>query len=190
MHNTASMNLRPGQELKKIRESKGITLEKAAADTCVRADILRQLEDEETVDSMPEVYRKLSLRMYARYLDIPVAHTRTAAREPGEVELSPVDGCVELAYSESMRGEPEPKKRRAMGPGTVLALATMLILTVGLWSLNAKVSRLNVDEKRERPTVVERAALVPSVPSGAVSLEDSVSLTLNPLEQAAESPAP
>ena len=184
------MNLRPGQELKKIRESKGITLEKAAADTCLRTDLLRQLEDEETVDAMPEVYHRLSLRMYARYLDIPVAHTRTGARKAGEVELSPVDGCVELAYSESMRSEPEPKKRRTMGPGTVLALTTMLILTIGLWSLNAKVSRLNVDEKRERPTVVERASLVPSGPAEAVSLEDSVSLTLAPQEKPSESPAP
>ena len=101
------MNLRPGQELKKIREAKGITLEKAAADTCLRKDLLRQLEDEETVDAMPEIYRRLSLRMYARYLDIPVTQTRTANRENGEVELSPVDGCVELAYSDSLRNEPE-----------------------------------------------------------------------------------
>ena len=126
------MNLRPGQELKKIRESKGITLEKAAADTCLRTDLLRQLEDEETVDAMPEIYRKLSLRMYARYLEVPVNHNRTVTRESGDIALSPVDGCVELAYSESLRGESEPKKRRTVGPGTVLAVSTSLILTIGL----------------------------------------------------------
>jgi cytoskeletal protein RodZ len=182
------MNLRPGQELKKIREAKGITLEKAAADTCLRKDLLRQLEDEETVDAMPEIYRRLSLRMYARYLDVPVAQNRTANREAGEVELSPVDGCVELAYSDSLRNEPEPKKRRTVGPGTVLAVSTLLILTTGLWSLNAKVSRLNFDEKRERVVVVEKASLVPPVSSESVRLEDPVNMKLVPKEPVSESP--
>ena len=181
------MNLRPGQELKKIRESKGITLEKAAADTCLRTDLLRQLEDEETVDAMPEIYRRLSLRMYARYLDIPVTQTRTANRETGDVELSPVDGCVELAYSDSLRNEPEPKKRRVVGPGTVLAVSTLLILTTGLWSLNAKVSRLNLDEKRERVVFVEKASLVPPASSESVRLEDPVSMKLVPKEPVSES---
>jgi cytoskeletal protein RodZ len=184
------MNLRPGQELKKIRESKGITLEKAAADTCLRTDLLRQLEDEETVDAMPEIYRKLSLRMYARYLEVPVTHNRTVARKSGDIALSPVDGCVELAYSESMRGESEPKKHRTVGPGTVLAVATSLILTTGLWSLNAKISRLNFDEKREVPVVVEKVSLVPAAAADPVRLEDSVSLTLERQTQAPEVPAP
>jgi cytoskeletal protein RodZ len=185
-----SMNLRPGQELKKIRESKGITLEKAAADTCLRKDLLRQLEDEETVDAMPEIYRKLSLRMYARYLEVPVTQTRTVARGPGEVALSPVDGCVELAYSESLRGESEPKKHRTVGPGTVLAVSTLLILTIGLWSLNAKISRLNFDEKQEDPVVVEKVSLVPSASADPVRLEDSVSLTLETQTPAPEAPVP
>ena len=180
------MNLRPGQELKKIRESKGITLEKAAADTCLRTDLLRQLEDEETVDAMPEIYRKLSLRMYARYLEVPVNHNRTVTRESGDIALSPVDGCVELAYSESLRGESEPKKRRTVGPGTVLAVSTSLILTIGLWSLNAKISRLNFDEKRERVVFVEKASLVPPAPSESVRLEDSVSMKLVPKEPVSE----
>jgi cytoskeletal protein RodZ len=185
-----SMNLRPGQELKKIRESKGITLEKAAADTCLRKDLLRQLEDEETVDAMPEIYRRLSLRMYARYLEVPVTQTRTVARESGEVALSPIDGCVELAYSESMRGESEPKKHRTVGPGTVLAVSTLLILTIGLWSLNAKISRLNFDEPREVPVVVEKASLVPPASADPMRLENSVTLTLETQKQAPESPAP
>ena len=173
------MNLRPGQELKKIRESKGITLEKAAADTCLRTDLLRQLEDEETVDAMPEIYRKLSLRMYARYLEVPVNNNRTVARGPGEVALSPVDGCVELAYSESLRGESEPKKHRTVGPGTVLAVSTLLILTIGLWSLNAKISRLNFDEKHEVPVVVEKVSLVPPASADPVRLEESVEFSLS-----------
>jgi hypothetical protein len=97
---------------------------------------------------------------------------------------------VELAYSESLRGESEPKKRRTVGPGTVLAVSTSLILTIGLWSLNAKISRLNFDEKREVPVVVEKVSLVPATSADPVRLEDSVSLTLETQTQAPEAPAP
>jgi hypothetical protein len=84
-----------------------------------------------------------------------------------------------LAYSDSLRNEPEPKKRRTVGPGTVLAVSTLLILTTGLWSLNAKVSRLNFDEKRERVVVVEKASLVPPASTDPVSLEESVEFSLS-----------
>jgi hypothetical protein len=117
--------------------------------------------------------------MYARYLEVPVNHNRTVARGPGEVALSPVDGCVELAYSESLRGESEPKKHRTFGPGTVLAVSTLLILTIGLWSLNAKISRLNFDEKQEVPVVVEKVSLVPSASADPVRLEESVEFSLS-----------
>jgi hypothetical protein len=108
-----------------------------------------------------------------------VNHNRTVARGPGEVALSPVDGCVELAYSESLRGESEPKKHRTFGPGTVLAVSTSLILTIGLWSLNAKISRLNFDEKQEVPVVVEKVSLVPPASADPVRLEESVEFSLS-----------
>jgi hypothetical protein len=117
--------------------------------------------------------------MYARYLEVPVNHTRTVTRESGDIALSPVDGCVELAYSESLRGESEPKKRRTVGPGTVLAVSTLLILTIGLWSLNAKISRLNFDEKQEVPVVVEKVSLVPPASADPVRLEESVEFSLS-----------
>jgi cytoskeletal protein RodZ len=185
------MSAHPGQELKKFRESKGISLEQAAKDTCLRTDVLRQLEESEDVDAMPEVYRKLSLRMYARYLGVPVNPSR-APRQAGGVELSPVDGCVELAYSETMRDEAEPKKRRAVGPGTVLAATAVLILTTGLWSLNAKISRLNLDERPERTTAPVAVAPVnlalPTEAAEPIRLEDSVFLTLSPVDATADEP--
>lgn len=185
------MNAHPGQELKKSREAKGISLEQAAKDTCLRADILRQLEENNSVDNMPEVYHKLSLRMYARYLEVPVSKSR-APRQPGDVELSPIDGCVELAYSDTMRDEPEAKKRRVVGPGSVLAATALIILATGLWSLNAKLSRLNFADRTERlpiPEIIESTA--PEIPvrsTDRVSLDDALFLTLTPAQ--AETPAP
>lgn len=183
------MNPHPGQELKKIRESKGISLAQAAKDTCLRTDLLRQLEEEDTVDAMPEVYRRLSLRMYARYLGVNAVPSRAPRAQDG-VELSPVDGCVELAYSEARRGETEPKKRRTVGPGTVLAATSILILTTGLWSLNAKISRLNFDEKRDHAVRSREVSLAsPAAAVEPVRLEEPVALVLTP-QAAAETPAP
>ena len=187
------MNPHPGQELKKSREAKGISLEQAAKDTCLRADILRQLEENDSVDNLPEVYHRLSLRMYARYLEVPVVKSR-GPRQPGDFALSPVDGCVELAYSDATRGAPEPKKRRVIGPGTVLALTALLILTTGLWSLNAKLSRLNFEDRPERspaPMVTETAAPNPPVqPIEGVDLNNALYLTLTPAQAVDESSAP
>jgi cytoskeletal protein RodZ len=176
------MNLQVSQELKKARESKGLSLEQVARDLCLRADVLRELEDADQERSLPDVYRKLSLRMYARYLGISF----NASRDESSIELSPVDGCVELAYSEKSKDEKEPKKRRGVGPGTILAASTVLILTIGLWSLNAKISRLNLDQKQQRtivPAAEAPASLAtPSTTNEGLRLHDSVFLTLTPPE--------
>jgi cytoskeletal protein RodZ len=166
------MNPHAGQELKAVRESKGLSVEQAARDVCLRADLLRELEDDSEDRSLPDIYRKLSLRMYARYLGVAF----TATRDGHSTVLSPVDGCVELAYSENMRDETEPKKRRVVGPGTILAASAVLVLTTGLWSLNAKISRLNFEE-RETPAAL---TLAETAPAGAnnVRLDDALFLEL------------
>ena len=179
------MNPQAGPELKKVREARGLSLEDAARDLCLRADVLRELEGIEEERSLPDVYRKLSLRMYARYLGVAF----NPSRDEHRIELSPVNGCVELAYSESMRDEPEPKKRRTVGAGTVLAATAVLILTTGLWSLNAKISRLNSDGKPPRPAVPAAASVdlsSPATVNETVRLEDNVLLSLTP---AAPAPA-
>ncbi|MFM7411713.1 MAG: helix-turn-helix domain-containing protein [Planctomycetota bacterium] len=177
------MNPQVGQELKRVRESKGVSLDQAARELCLRAELLRELEEGKEDRNVPDVYRKMSLRMYARYLG--VAFNRT--RDDKTAELSPVDGCVELAYSEKMREEPEPKKRRFAGAGTVLAVTAVLILATGLWSLNAKISRLNFEEKPApvaAPVDSEPMRIAaPAAVAETVRLEDSVLLTLTPKEE-------
>ena len=154
-------------------------MEQAARDLCLRADVLRELEGTEEERSLPDVYRKLSLRMYARYLGVAF----NPSRDEHRVELSPVNSCVELAYSEKMRDEPAPKKRRTMGPGTVLAATAVLILSTGLWALNAKISRLNSDGKPPRAAVTAGPSVDFSPPAELkepIRLEDCIFLTLTP----------
>lgn len=190
------MSEHAGQALKSTRESKGLTLQKAADDLCLRADVLRELEETPDAASLPEAYRKLSLRMYARYLGVDF----TSTTDKSGVKLSPVDGCVELAYSDRLEEEEKPKKkRRTVGVGTLLLATGVLLLATGLWSLNAKLSRLNLDDRPHRTAVAQPAPApveitVSNTPT--VSLEDNVFLTLSqtsaetPVESAAEPTAP
>jgi len=179
MHITSVMSTHVGQELRKVRESKGLTLEQAARDVCLRTELLGALEESAGEDAgLPDIYRKLSLRMYARYLGVSF----TTSRADGTTELSPVDGCVELAYSDKMREQPELKKRRTVGAGTVLGVSALLILTTGLWSLNAKLARLNFDE-RETPAAAEISVTLAARSASAaptVNLDDAVFLELAP----------
>lgn len=179
MHITTVMSTHVGQELRKVREAKGLTLEQAARDVCLRTDLLNALEESAGDDAgLPDIYRKLSLRMYARYLGVSF----TTSRTDGTIDLSPVDGCVELAYSDKMREQPELKKRRTVGAGTVLAVSALLILTTGLWSLNAQLARLNFDERPSRaaaePPVTLAARSAAATP--ALNLDDAVFLELAP----------
>ena len=173
------MSEHAGQALKSTRESKGLTLHQAAEDLCLRADVLRELEETPEAASLPEAYRKLSLRMYARYLGVDF----TSTADKSGVKLSPVDGCVQLAYSDRLEDEEKPKKkRRTFGVGSLLLATGVLLLATGLWSLNAQLSRLNLEDRPPRTDVAQPAPTpveinVSTTPE--VSLDDNVSLTLS-----------
>lgn len=59
-----------GQRLREVRESKGITIQKAAEDTKVKADILRDLERDDYSKIVAPVYTKGFLKIYAQYLGL------------------------------------------------------------------------------------------------------------------------
>lgn len=184
------MSEHPGRELKKLRESKGITLERAAQDTCLRAGMLRELEECSDVDQLPEVYRKLTLRMYARYLGMDFEVTRRATRTPeGKVRIAPVGFFLRRMGRPPKRPRLDPAQRnRLLAVAKTTSAAVVVVLAVGLWSLNAKISRLHFDDKPvpsapEAPQeIVQEAppAKIPAVNHGAPSmaLEENVRLTL------------
>lgn len=57
-----------GPELKKLRESKGISLAEAAKATCLRNSIITAIETDGPCDLLSPLYLDLSRRTYARYL--------------------------------------------------------------------------------------------------------------------------
>jgi hypothetical protein len=83
------------------------------------------------------------------------------------------------------------QRNRLLNVAKTTSAALVTVLAVGLWSLNAKISRLNFDDRpvhHAAPVVatpVPEPAPAPSEPPAApsavtVSLDESVHLTLDP----------
>jgi cytoskeleton protein RodZ len=65
-----------GQQLQAAREKKGVSIEKAAEDTKVRADVLRALESDDYSAMRAPVYAKGFLKIYSQYLGMDAAAMR------------------------------------------------------------------------------------------------------------------
>lgn len=65
-----------GQQLQAARDKKGVSIEKAAEDTKVRADVLRALESDDFSSKLAPVYVKGFLKIYSQYLGMDVQAMR------------------------------------------------------------------------------------------------------------------
>ena len=184
MHVGGAMSTAVGQELKALRESKGITLDQAAKDTCLRVGFLGELEECGTAADFPDVYRKLSLRMYARYLGLEIENTRRAVRTGEGTRFAPVGMFVRRMGRPPKPPRLSPAQRnRLVNIAKTTSAAIVTVLAVGLWSLNAKLSRLDIDESKPRvPTVVpaKPAPLPVVIEMPRCTLEEPVQLVLVP----------
>lgn len=179
------MNTAIGPELRALRESKGLTLEQAAAETCLRAGFLRELEECNTAADFPDVYRKLSLRMYARYLGLEVESPRRATScHNHSPRISPIG-----LFVRRMGRPPKPprlspaQRNRLISVAKTTSSAVVTVLAIGLWSLNAKLSRLDIDETkpRVRAAVPAKPAPLPvMIEMPRCTLEEPVQLVLVP----------
>lgn len=187
------MSEHPGQKLKMLRESKGITLEQAARETCIRAGMLTALEEAADDELLPSVYRKLSLRMYARYLGINCEMTRTAAPAPPKTKrITPMG--VYLRRMGRAFNTPSPldpaRRNRLLTVVKTASVAVVIVVAAGLWSLNAKISRLHLDDALPEPAATlvspppaevppRRAAPEPAKINCSLDLDDPISFTFD-----------
>lgn len=177
--NKRFMSEHPGQELKLLRESKGITLEQASQETCIRVGMLRALEESSDADLLPSVYRKLSLRMYARYLGVNCEITRTA-EPPSRTKakhITPV-GAYLRRMKESLNTPTDPvvRRNRLFTFIKTASAAVVIVVAAGLWSLNAKISRLHLDDTAPEPAAV----LIPSQPTKMPPRSNTTPVKANP----------
>jgi len=178
------MNTPVGPELKALRESRGITRERVADDLCLRPGFLRELEECSTSADFPGVYHRLALRMYARYLGLDVDHPRPAGPPARRAPIAPVGIFVRRMGRPPKPPRLSPAQRsRLVSLAKTTSAALVTILAVGLWSLNAKLSRLNIDDTkpRVRAVVPARPAPLPVlIQPPALTLDEPVELVLVP----------
>lgn len=73
-HASVSLHPGPGEQLRSARDRRGLTLEQAAAATCITARYLRALEEDAPLHEFPApVYARFFLREYARHLKLDEA---------------------------------------------------------------------------------------------------------------------
>lgn len=187
---SGAMNADIGRELKDLRESKEITLAQAARDTCMREGLLRELEECTDIEQLPEIYRKLSLRMYARYLGMEFEVTRRATHTAEGIRIAPVGMFVRRMGRPPKPARLDPAQRnRLLSVVKATSAAVVTVLAVGLWSLNAKISRLHFDEKPVHAPEAPQEAVQEVIPAKTtvvfglphMPLEENVSLTLVPV---------
>lgn len=114
-----------GEELKKERELRGISLIEIAEATKISPRLLRALEDDR-FDIMPgDFFTRGIIRTYARYLDLDEeAILKTYFNTLNQQDLAQ----EELAAEEAQKEKPENKKRIFTYVGFALALIIVLIV--------------------------------------------------------------
>jgi cytoskeletal protein RodZ len=118
-----------GSALRKARMKRGLTLEEAARDTRIRADLLGALEDEDFDLLMGDVYVRGSLRSYAQYLGLnPDKVIELYARHADEPEpqprpASPMGGVERVMTASRFR---DNQRLIVLGALTLLVLAVVV----------------------------------------------------------------
>jgi cytoskeleton protein RodZ len=147
-----------GQRLTAAREEKGLALEKAAHDTRMRAQRLRELEADDYSRCPHPSYARMFLKDYAKYLGIPLAEIKDLLPETGEC------GAGGYQYIDELSGENVPvpairrlKPRRRLLPA--LAMVASVIL-VGIFALNTviwfrKLDSLNLGKPEDTAAEVK-----------------------------------
>ncbi len=100
------MESHSGKELKKLRESKGITLGDAARGTRLSSAIIEAIETDGTCDLLSPIYMDLSRRTYARFLGDAGAAEPQAKTSPSEQPSEPASS--QAAQDRSKRGRNSP----------------------------------------------------------------------------------
>jgi cytoskeletal protein RodZ len=116
---------------------RGLTLEEAARDTRIRADLLGALEDEDFDQLMGDVYVRGSLRTYAQYLGLSpdkvvALYSRDADEpQPQRRPASPMGGVEGVMTASRLRDNP---RLVVMGAVTVLVVAVVLGILSRQWT--------------------------------------------------------
>lgn len=160
-----------GSALRKVRASRGLTLDEAARDTRIRREFLEAIEDEDFHRLLGDVHIRGCLRTYASYLRLEpekVVEVYATAR-PDETPVSPPRPPA----------APEPQlwkpRRRDSHRLFVLAAATALVLASAFGILSARQPAPPPAEALDEAPLVEAEVVGVSV---AVLARQPVEVTI------------
>lgn len=176
-----------GAVLTLARTQKGLPLEKAAHDTRIRTQRLREIESDDFSQFSHPNYARLFMMDYAKYLGVPVASIRGLLPERGEC------GAEGYQYLQDNPSEAvltpmrlAPRRRRLM-PVLGGAVAVLLLAFLGLQILifKNKFDRINSTSPAIPSQVNEDKALLESENSNAPAATAETTAQAPATEQAA-----
>ena len=135
------ISMRPGDVLRYQRELKGLTLERAAAESRIKPTVLEAIEAGET-DHIPSVYLKGHIRNYARFLGV----------DPSDIEeqIHEVSGADPEVRSVFGSNPARNRTERWLKISGYLA-ASVMIATLA-WQFTSEAVRFSQGETHLNPT--------------------------------------
>lgn len=183
-----------GQRLAAAREKRGLPLEKAAHDTRIRAQRLRELEADDYSHCPHPSYARMFLRDYAKYLGVAMADIKSDLPESGECGAGGYQYLDELgAESVTAPAARRIKPRRRLIPALIAATAVVVIgfLALQLVLTIRKLDSLGLGQPAESAEVKPvDPAPEPAAPAPAVVAEDVAILNETLSENTVEAFAP
>jgi len=186
-----------GAFLLSVREERGLPIEQAAHDTRIRAQRLREIENDDLSHFSHPSYARLFLVDYAKYLGVPFQEIRSLLPDVGEC------GSEGYQYLQDVPGEISPvRAARSIRPRRLVpvfaAAAVFLVCVLGafqLWITLRNIDRLGLgavtqtdraelDRASAEPV---KAVVVPAAPED--SELNPVAPAVQPQAEAAESAA-
>jgi len=192
MNSSAQNNPTIGAMLSAKREQLGIAIERAAKESRIRAQRLREIEEDDFSQLSNASYARMFVIAYAKYLGIPREDLDAFLPEQGvassdDYQYIRATATVLPTIRYEPKSPPSPKKRLVITVvSTVLIVA--LVLAGGVITYLAinlpRITTALEESKPEPVVVVPTPPVLPVVPPGmdtirTVAFENSVSITVS-----------
>ncbi len=148
---TGQLALSVGVLLSAERESKGIPIERAAKETRMRAQRIRDMENDDLSSFTNPSYARMFIIAYAKYLGLPMVKVRELLPDAGEVAS---EGYAYTHYSHSdlppLRPNLVNRPKRGRLLPTIIGIVSLVVLAaLGflLYTVAINVTRLGADQE-------------------------------------------